>query len=227
MHASLLVALVGHGPGAAGLRSNALEISIEAVAMPDLPAPPLPLPTPQNASTPVPHVHSYAVPLTHDARPHDPSIVHATAPAHHDEPTSPAASSTEVVVAAAPLRCSMTLGSAATAHIGVTSADGGGHLIEGPPLAEGAVGQTAKLLQGVTLPYPPQARAEEIEADVILDIVVDLGGNVTDARVARHAGYGFDEAALKAIRSFRFRPAQRGGRPVAVRMKWTVDFRLR
>jgi len=41
------------------------------------------------------------------------------------------------------------------------------------------------------------------------------------------AGYGLDEAALTAIRAYRFSPAVRAGRAVPVRMRWVVQFRLR
>jgi len=49
---------------------------------------------------------------------------------------------------------------------------------------------------------------------------------VVSARALQHAGYGFDEAAMAALRTYRFAPAKRNGRAVAVRMKWTVDFRF-
>jgi outer membrane biosynthesis protein TonB len=47
------------------------------------------------------------------------------------------------------------------------------------------------------------------------------------ARAGIRAGYGLDDAAARAIRDYRFSPAIRAGRPVAVRMRWTVQFRLR
>jgi outer membrane biosynthesis protein TonB len=47
------------------------------------------------------------------------------------------------------------------------------------------------------------------------------------ARALTRAGYGLDAAALQGIRGYRFSPAMRAGRPVAVRMRWIVQFRLR
>ena len=47
------------------------------------------------------------------------------------------------------------------------------------------------------------------------------------ARAVVRAGYGLDDAAVRAIRDYRFSPAIRAGSPVAVRMRWTVQFRLR
>ena len=60
-----------------------------------------------------------------------------------------------------------------------------------------------------------------------LEIVVDAGGHVMDARVTKRAGFGFDDAALAAVRTYRFAPAQHEGRAVGVRMRWSVSFRLR
>ena len=75
--------------------------------------------------------------------------------------------------------------------------------------------------------YPPRARAAEIELDVPMEIVVDALGRVSEARVLRRSGYGLDEAAGRAVRAYRFSPAWRAGRAVAVRMRWMVQFRLR
>ena len=66
-----------------------------------------------------------------------------------------------------------------------------------------------------------------IELDYLVGIVVDPSGRVVSARPLNRAGYGLDEAALRAIADYRFSPASRAGRPVGVRMHWTVQFRLR
>jgi protein TonB len=82
---------------------------------------------------------------------------------------------------------------------------------------------------GGALPtYPAEALAQgvELSAPIAFEIVVDTSGRVTATRELRHVGYGFDEAAEAALRNYRFSPAQRGGHAVAVRMRWTVDFRL-
>ena len=85
----------------------------------------------------------------------------------------------------------------------------------------------ARLVSSVVASYPMGARADDVEGDVVVEVVLDRGGQVVDARVARSAGHGFDDAALAAIRRYRFSPAQRDGHAVRVRMPWTVQFRLR
>jgi TonB family protein len=94
-------------------------------------------------------------------------------------------------------------------------------------LAANQVSVPAKLVVGPAVPYPPAARAAEVEASVPLEIVIDTRGQVVQARSLEHAGYGLDEAALAAVRSYRFSAAQRSGHAVRVRMRWNMLFRLR
>jgi protein TonB len=74
--------------------------------------------------------------------------------------------------------------------------------------------------------YPEQARRDGVEGDVRLELLVTADGTVTEVRVLEPAGHGFDEVAAKAARQILFRPAERGGRAVAVRIPWTLKFRL-
>jgi protein TonB len=74
--------------------------------------------------------------------------------------------------------------------------------------------------------YPERARREGIEGDVRLELLVTAAGAVSEVRVLERAGHGFDEVAEKAARLIVFRPAERGGRPVAVRIPWILKFRL-
>jgi TonB family protein len=104
---------------------------------------------------------------------------------------------------------------------------GGGESAAAVVYSVNAVSAPAKLVSSVTAAYPADARADDVEGDVGLEIVVDVEGRVVDAHVMKRAGHGFDESALVAIRRYRFSAAQREGRNVRVRMPWTVQFRLR
>jgi TonB family protein len=90
-----------------------------------------------------------------------------------------------------------------------------------------AVEVAARPVRAVAPTYPAGARADDREGEVTVELVVDRDGRVVEARVTRPAGHGFDEAALTAVRAYRFSPAQRRGRAVRVRMPWSVQFRLR
>jgi len=94
------------------------------------------------------------------------------------------------------------------------------------PLAEQDVDGRARLVRGVAPAYPASARADGVEGDVRLELVVGLAGSVESARVTRGVGHGLDEAALRAVNQFRFAPATQGGHAVRVRMGWSMQFRL-
>lgn len=95
------------------------------------------------------------------------------------------------------------------------------------PLAEQAVDVPARLVRGVVPTYPPVAQADNVEDDVKLEMIVSREGVVESVRPLGNSGYGLDEAAARAARNFRFAPAIKNGRPVRVRVGWTVEFRLR
>ncbi|HEY1908770.1 MAG TPA: TonB family protein, partial [Myxococcaceae bacterium] len=79
----------------------------------------------------------------------------------------------------------------------------------------------------VEAPYPPEAEAQKLEGRVVLSIDISATGEVTRAEVVEPAGHGFDDAALAAIRQFRFTPAEIDGKPSAVRITYAYDFVLR
>ncbi len=75
-------------------------------------------------------------------------------------------------------------------------------------------------------PYSEEARKAKYQGTVVLWIVVDAQGNVNDARVVKPLGLGLDEKAVDTVRTWKFKPALRGGTPVPVRVMVEVSFRL-
>ncbi|MGH6628899.1 MAG: energy transducer TonB [Burkholderiales bacterium] len=75
-------------------------------------------------------------------------------------------------------------------------------------------------------PYSEEARKAKYQGTVVLYIIVDVQGNVTDARVVKPLGLGLDEKALDTVRTWKFKPGMRNGVPVAVRVMVEVSFRL-
>jgi protein TonB len=73
--------------------------------------------------------------------------------------------------------------------------------------------------------YPPDARAAGITGVVLAEIVIDTSGSVGDAKVVRSIPL-LDEAALQAVRNWRYAPTMVNGEPVPVRMTVTVNFSL-
>ncbi len=74
--------------------------------------------------------------------------------------------------------------------------------------------------------YPAQARKLSIEGQVVLAITVEADGHVSAARVVSGPGYGLNEAAQGAILRARFKPATKGGKPVATDLRYTYTFAL-
>ncbi|MEO7037783.1 MAG: TonB family protein [Polyangiaceae bacterium] len=95
------------------------------------------------------------------------------------------------------------------------------------PFAEGQVDSPAKLQSGTPPTYTAAAEAAGVEVELPLEVVIDRTGAVQSARTLEHVGYGLDEAAVAAVRRYRFSPAHRGGSAVSVRMRWVLRFQLR
>ena len=73
--------------------------------------------------------------------------------------------------------------------------------------------------------YPDIARKARVEGTVILESVLDTSGNVTQLRVIRSVPL-LDQAALDAVRQWRYTPTVYAGRPVSVLMTITIRFTL-
>jgi TonB family protein len=86
--------------------------------------------------------------------------------------------------------------------------------------------KTPSLLKFVEAVYPKDAETAGLSGEVGLDIDIGVDGSVAAARVVRPAGYGFDEAALAAVKQFVFSPAELDGKPAAVTIGYTYHFLL-
>jgi TonB family protein len=75
--------------------------------------------------------------------------------------------------------------------------------------------------------YPETARRMSKEGTVRLELAIDTEGDVLSAKVIKSAGFGFDEAALDAVRIAKFIPAMVGDRPVPVRVVIPIRFELK
>jgi protein TonB len=74
--------------------------------------------------------------------------------------------------------------------------------------------------------YPEVARRMKIQGTVMLRAVIDTTGTVTNVQVNKGLGFGLDEAAAGAVRQWRYDPATRNGRPVAVFLFVEITFSL-
>lgn len=76
--------------------------------------------------------------------------------------------------------------------------------------------------------YPPMAMRRSVEGRVIITALVNENGKVIDARVLRgdDKKVGFEEAALRAVKSTSFKPAMKDGKRVRVWMPIPIDFKM-
>jgi protein TonB len=75
--------------------------------------------------------------------------------------------------------------------------------------------------------YPEASRRRGEQGVVRVELLVDPNGRVVDVRVLESSGFStLDAEAVKTVRDWRFRPAQRGGLPVAGSITTAVHFRL-
>jgi periplasmic protein TonB len=74
--------------------------------------------------------------------------------------------------------------------------------------------------------YTDRARKKKIQGSVVLSIVVTDGGNVRDAKVVAGVDKDLDRQAIRTVSAWRFEPATKDGKPVAVRIKVEVDYKL-
>ena len=116
-------------------------------------------------------------------------------------------------------------GVGAGAGAGVGPGSGGG--VGGGPYRAGSGISPPAIRREVKPVYTANALRREIEGDVILEVVVLASGAVGEIRVVRGLGHGLDEAAVTAMRRWRFHPARRRGAAVDVVVEVAMEFRLR
>lgn len=88
----------------------------------------------------------------------------------------------------------------------------------------GAVGEPRKL-HHVPPVYPAVARAARVSGVVILEATIAKDGSVRDARILRSNAM-FDQAAIDAVRQWRYTTPTLNGVPVDVTMTVTVRFTI-
>ena len=126
-------------------------------------------------------------------------------------------------------------------HAGIgTGSEGGvgpGHGIGDGPGFDRGVGNGVYTpgVGGVTQPVPvftpeaefsDEARRQKYQGVCEISVIIDAQGNPQSPHVVRSLGMGLDEKALAAVMRYRFKPAKKDGKPVAVRMTVVVNFRL-
>src|SRR5216683_1710502 len=96
--------------------------------------------------------------------------------------------------------------------------------VAGNPVEGGEV-KVARLIKSVPPTYPARAKSNHAAGDVTIDALVDPAGNVTDVKVISGPTL-LQEAAMAALRQWKYEPARLDGRPVSFHLNVTVKFRI-
>ena len=109
--------------------------------------------------------------------------------------------------------------------------------VEGrPPRSRERSEPVYRITPGAVLPprpiYSPEpefseyARLARYQGTATLALVVDSSGNAMDVQISTPIGLGLDDKGVEAVRNWKFEPARRGGKAVAVNTSVEIDFHL-
>lgn len=94
-----------------------------------------------------------------------------------------------------------------------------------PPVQRKAVPMYRQNSQPV---YPAMAKRRGHEGELLLSVLVDTAGKVSELKVKYSSGYAsLDRAALKAVKNWSFIPATEGDRPVVMWVDVPIMFQLK
>jgi TonB family protein len=74
--------------------------------------------------------------------------------------------------------------------------------------------------------YSEEARKAKYQGVVVLAVVVGPDGRAHDPKIQRSLGMGLDEKAMEKVKEWKFEPAKKDGKPVAVLVSIEVSFHL-
>jgi TonB family protein len=93
------------------------------------------------------------------------------------------------------------------------------------PLPIGGDVKQARLISSVPPTYPAIAKTQHIQGDVQIDALVDVSGRVSSMKITAGPVL-LHQAAMDALRQWKYQPATLDGNPVAMHLAVTVQFRL-
>jgi protein TonB len=192
---------------------NRPEARSQAV-IPELAPKPVPEPKPKPPSRPAP----------------EPEVQRRPSPVAGEAAPLPAASTASPLPAAAVPPAEVRETEVVTVEADSTPQPATGSAVidpaETPPPADFGAANGPRILQLEQPVYPARALRLHREGEVLLRLEIDSSGSLQSATIVQSAGYGFDAAALAAVRRAQFAPASRSGQPVSCVALLPVSFTL-
>jgi len=93
------------------------------------------------------------------------------------------------------------------------------------PLAVGGDVKQAKLIFSLSPVYPTLAKNQHVSGSVMVDALIDASGRVTTMKVVSGPTL-LQQAAMDALKQWKYQPASLDGKPVAMHLTVTIQFRL-
>ena len=93
------------------------------------------------------------------------------------------------------------------------------------PLPVGGDVRQAKLISSVPPTYPTLAKNQHVSGNVLVDALIDANGRVTTMKVVSGPTL-LHQAAMDALRQWKYQPASLDGKPVPMHLTVTIQFRL-
>lgn len=97
---------------------------------------------------------------------------------------------------------------------------------DGPPYRVGDKVTRPEKISGAPPVYLDAARKAGVTGVVILEAIIDENGDVTDVNIVKSLPEGLDQAAVDAVRTWKFKPATLDGKPVKVYYTLTVNYTM-
>lgn len=94
------------------------------------------------------------------------------------------------------------------------------------PVSDGGDVVPPKGIEMPEPPYPEEARRAQLQGVTVLLVIVGIDGKASQVSVLKPLGFGLDQNAIDAVRTWKFKPAIKKGVPVPMRVTVEVTFRL-
>jgi len=94
------------------------------------------------------------------------------------------------------------------------------------PLEVGGSIPMPERIEGSYPAYPPAARTARLEGQVDIEVIIGISGNVEKARVVVKSVPSLDDAAIAAVKQWKYRPTVIRGVPVPVKGRVRISFKL-
>ncbi len=113
-----------------------------------------------------------------------------------------------------------------SSFVGVISAQDGAddEQCTGPVYKAKEVSRRVKILSVPPPDLPRESKATEVRGQVVLNVVACGNGRITNIQVVNGLPHGLTEAAIRAARKVKFRPAEKDGQIVSQRIIFEYKF---